>query len=109
MDEYDNEIATEDIEQIQQQLYKELVFLFGEETVEQARLIDVVDLQLNKDMTQCISKGVTRLKQLKDIPDAQQKFIQELKPAEQILVCMWIMEMNLIDKLQSNSYINTLT
>lgn len=106
MSENENEIVAEDIEQQQQQLRNELSFLFGKDTVEQAELIDVVDLQLNNDMTQCISRGVTRLKQLKDMPDAQQKFIRELNPAEQLLVCMWVMEMNLIDKLRSDSYIN---
>jgi hypothetical protein len=96
---------TENIERQQQQLHNELAFLFGKETVEQAEVIDVVDLQLNQDMTQCISKGVTRLKQLKDMPDAQQKYIRELNPAEQLLVCMWVLEMNLLDKLRSHSYI----
>lgn len=105
--ERENETVAEDIEQQQLNLHKELSFLFGEETVEQAEIIDVVDLQLNNDMTQCISRGVTRLKQLKDMPDAQQKFIRELNPAEQLLVCMWVMEMNLIDKLRSGSYTAT--
>ena len=97
---------TENFERQQQQLHNELAFLFGEETVEQAEVIDVVDLQLNQDMTQCISRGVTRLKQLKDMPDAQQKYIRELNPAEQLLVCMWVLEMNLLDKLRSHSYIS---
>lgn len=96
---------TENIERQQQQLHKEMAFLFGEETVEKAEIIDVVDLQLTKDMTECISRGVTRLKQLKDMPDAQQKYIRDLNPAEQLLVCMWVMEMNLLDKLRSHSYI----
>ncbi len=105
MKEIDDDIAAEEFEQHQLHLHNELMFLFGKDTVEQAEIIDVVDIKLNNDMTQCISRGVTRLKQLKDMPDAQQKYIQELNPAEKILVCMWIMEMNLLEKLQSKSYI----
>ncbi len=84
---------------------EELSFLFGEETVEQANQVDIVDLNLNKDITDTISKGVNQLKTLKNNPDAQLKLIKEMTPGARIVLCMWIMEMGLLDKIQVRSYL----
>jgi hypothetical protein len=86
---------------------KELSFLFGKEIVEQARLIDVVDFNLSDEMTKCISKGVTRLKNLHNQADAQIQFIEEMAPGERLVLCMWIMEMDLLPKLQSSNYVQS--
>lgn len=86
---------------------EELSFLFGEETVEQANQIDIIDLNLNKDITETISKGVNQLKTLKNNPDAQLKLIKEMAPGARIVLCMWIMEMELLDKIQVRSYFNS--
>jgi hypothetical protein len=82
---------------------KALSLLFGPETVEQARLIDVVDLNLNESMIECISKGVTTLKQLRGDPGAQRDLIRNLSQGERLLLCMWIMEMDLLGKIRERS------
>jgi hypothetical protein len=84
---------------------EELSFLFGKETVEQANQVDIVDLNLNKDITDTISKGVNQLKRLKNNPNAQLKLIKEMAPGARIVLCMWIMEMGLLDKIQVRSYL----
>lgn len=88
------------IKEASKRLKKELGFLFGEEVVEQASQVDIVDLNLNKAMTDCISEGLKQLKSLKSSPDAQQKLIREMTPGARIILCMWIMEMDLLDKIQ---------
>lgn len=80
-------------------LYKGLSKLFGSDTVEQARLIDVVDLNMDERMTSTISSGLTRLKQLKNNPPAQFALVAQMEPGERLLLCMWIMEMDLLDKI----------
>lgn len=94
----------DDIEAIDARYRRELSWLFGSDTVEQAALIDVVDLNMNEEMTRCISAGVTQLKKLRGQPGAQREFIQGRAPAERMLLCMWIMEMGLLDKLQTQGY-----
>ena len=88
-----------------QSLNTELSFLFGQELVEQAEQIDIVDLNLNDDITKAISTGIKQLKTLRNKPDAQLEFINGLPPGSRIVLCMWIMEMDLLDKIQSCSYL----
>jgi hypothetical protein len=88
------------------QLIEELSFLFGKETVEQACQIDIVDLNLNKEMTESISTGVRQLKELKNNPNAQVDLINEMAPGARIVLCMWIMEMGLLEKIQNSSYLS---
>lgn len=83
---------------------RELSVLFGRDIVEQARLIDVVDLNLDERMTASISEGLTRLKQQRYDPAAQKALVAVMEPGERLLLCMWIMEMDLLEKIQSRSY-----
>lgn len=77
--------------------------LFGAEIVEQAQLVDVVDLNLDDRMTACITAGLTRLKQNRDNTGTQQAIVAAMEPGEKLLLCMWVMEMGLLDKLQSHT------
>ena len=86
---------------------KDLSVLFGKKIVEQACLIDVADLNLNEEMIRCITAGVTRLKQLKGNPDAQINLIKKLEPGETLLLCMWIMDMCLIEKILDQPHSQT--
>ncbi len=74
--------------------------LFGSDTVEQARLIDAADLNLDERMISCITNGLTRLRQLRNNPDAQISLIQSMEPGERLLLCMWILEMDLLEKIR---------
>ncbi len=78
---------------------QKLGYLFGKEIVEQAELIDIADLNVSDDITRCISKGVVQLKKLKGNTDAQCALINKMSEGEKLILCMWIMEMDLLDKL----------
>ena len=88
-------------------LGNELAFLFGRETVELARHIDIADLQLNEKMTDSIAAGIRRLKESRNDPDAQVKLIEGMDQGSRLLLCMWIMDMDLLDKIRNGSYIKT--
>lgn len=84
---------------------RELSFLFGEEIIEQARLIDIADLNLHDDMTARIGEGMRQLKELKHDPEAQRHWVSEQSPGLRLLLCLWIMDMGLLDKIQERSYL----
>ena len=83
---------------------RQLTKLFGSEIVEQASLIDVVDLNLDEQMTAAITGGLNRLKQTRNDPAAQIALVIAMEPGEKLLLCMWIMEMDLLDKIQARPY-----
>ncbi|MCZ6525797.1 MAG: hypothetical protein O6928_04460 [Gammaproteobacteria bacterium] len=86
-------------------LNRELSFLFGEDIVVQARLLDVADLNLTDEMTAFIGKGVRQLKHLKHDPQAQQRWVSEQAPGSRLLLCLWMADMNLLEKMQTRSYL----
>ena len=86
-------------------LQKELSFLFGKDVVDLVSQIDVSDLNLNKEMTNSISIGVKQLKGQKNRPDAQRALLDKMEPGARLVLCLWIMDMDLLDKIQDHSYI----
>jgi hypothetical protein len=78
---------------------RKLTDLFDSDTVEQAHLIDVADLNLDDQMIACITGGLSRLKQLRNNPVAQKGLVAAMQPGERLLLCMWIMEMGLLDRI----------
>ena len=84
----------------EEQAESELARLFGQDTVNQARLIDVAHLNLDDSMTACITAGLNRLKQTRNDPAAQGAVISAMQPGERLLLCMWIIEMELLDKIR---------
>ena len=86
-------------------LARELSFLFGEEIVEQAQLLDSADLNLTEEMIASIGEGIRHLKQLKQDPEAQRQWLSEQAPGLRLLLCLWIMDMDLLDKIQTRSYL----
>ena len=101
--EYDNSIGQDIAEDAS--LGRELSFLFGEDIVEQTRLIDSADLNLSDKLTREIGAGVRQLKQLKHDPEAQRQWLSEQTPALRLLLCLWIMDMDILDKIQTRSYL----
>lgn len=79
---------------------KELTLLFGADTVAQARQIDVADLNMNEKMMTVISDGVRKLKALKTDPKAQAGLINGMDPGSRLVLCMWIMDMGLVEKIR---------
>lgn len=93
---------SEELRQIMEEddrLTEGLTNLFGRDTVEQARQIDIADLSLNEEMTRCIAAGVNKLKELKADSPAQRNFVINMEPGTRLLICMWIMDMNLLEKI----------
>ena len=83
----------------------ELAFLFGRETVDQAGQLDIADLGLSDEIAASIADGIRTLKQLRDKPAAQVNFVNSLQPGARLLLCMWIMDMDLLKKIQKRSYL----
>ena len=86
------------MEEEAQQL-QDLSRLFGEDTVEQARQIDVAHLNMNDEMIATISAGVRQLKALRSDPGAQRRLIGGMEPGARLVLCMWIMDMGLLQKI----------
>jgi hypothetical protein len=83
---------------------RELSFLFGEVVIEQSRLIDIADLNLHDEMTTKIGEGIRHLKDLKHDPEAQRRWVSEQSPGLKLLLCLWIMDMGILDKIQTKTY-----
>ena len=83
----------------------ELAFLFGRETVEQAEQLDIADLNLSDEIAACIADGIRTLKELQDQPTAQVNFVNSLQPGARLLLCLWIMDMDLLKKIRRRSYL----
>ena len=83
----------------------ELAFLFGRETVEQADQLDIADLNLNDEIVACIAGGIRTLKELQDNPGAQVNFVNGLEPGARLLLCMWVMDMGLLEKIRKRPYL----
>ena len=88
---------------------EELAFLFGRETVEQADQLDIADLSLSDEITASIADGIRTLKQLRNKPAAQVNFINSLQPGARLLLCLWIMDMDLLEKIQVRPYLQNKT
>ena len=87
-------------------LLRELSFLFGEDIVEQARLIDIADLNMTDEMTREIGEGVRHLKVLQHDPRSQQIWVSKQSLGLRLLLCLWIMDMDILDKIQACSYLD---
>ncbi len=92
-----------------EQARAELAFLFGRETVEQAEQLDIADLNLGDEIVASIADGIRTLKSLQDKPAAQMDFANSLQPGTRLLLCMWIMDMDLLKKIQPRSYLRNKT
>ena len=74
--------------------------LFGAETVTLAASLDTAILDMNDDMTKAVAAGVARLKTMRGNIAAQQKYIASLQEGARLLLCLWIMDMELTDKMR---------
>lgn len=88
-----------DLENEKNRTHKVLANLFGEEIVTQAELIDIANLNISDDITSCISDGVVKLKKMKGNTTSQRDLINKMSQGEKLVLCMWIMDMGLLDKL----------
>ena len=85
----------------------ELAVLFGEATVALANQLDIAELNLQDEIVRDIGAGVAELKKLKTDPRAQMEFVRQLRQGSRLLLCMWIMDMDLLDKIQTRTYAGT--
>ena len=103
-DEFEATEEFDDSVERRQRQTRELTWLFGEEIFEQADQVDIADINMTQEITDAIGRGVKKLKELINDPSAQRTFITSLEPGAQILLCLWIMDMDLLDKIQSHPY-----
>lgn len=89
----------------EESLVRELSFLFGEDIVKQARLLDIANLNMTDEMTAGIRNGIKQLKQLKNDPGAQKQWLEKQESGLRLLLCLWIMDMGLLEKIQVRSYV----
>lgn len=87
------------------ELLREMAWLFGDTVAEQANHIDIADINMNKEITQSIASGVRQLKELKNNSQGQRELVNTMEPGARILLCLWIMDMDLLDKIQLRSYL----
>ena len=99
---YDDDLGSDITEH--ESLARELSFLFGGDIVEQACLIDIANLNLTDKMSSSIGEGIRQLKQLKHDPEAQRQWLSEQEPGLRLLLCLWIMDMDILDKIQTRSH-----
>ena len=88
----------------QASLARELSFLFGEDVVEQARLLDIAHVNMTDEMTAAVGEGIRQLKQLRPDPAAQRDWVKKQAPGLCLLLCLWIMDMDLLDRIRDGSY-----
>lgn len=102
--EHDDDLQQDIAEE--ESLARQLSCLFGQAIVEQARLLDIADLNLTDDMAAAIADGIRQLKQQKDDFAAQKQWVSKQEPGLQLLLCLWIMDMGLLDKIQVRSWLS---
>jgi hypothetical protein len=78
---------------------RDLANLFGDGIVAQARLIDIADLNMTDEMTAAIGEGMRKLKQLRNDPQAQRQWLEQQQAGLRLLLCLWIMDMELLEKI----------
>ena len=101
MSEETEQAASDPLEVEKDRAQQQLTYLFGKDIVDQAELIDVADLNISDNITHCISDGVIQLKKLKGKKDSQRALVEKMSPGEKLVLCLWIMDMGLLDKLQA--------
>ena len=104
-DDHDVEEELDDPVARRQSQIRELSWLFGNDIAEQADQVDIADINMNKDITEAIASGVKNLKELAGTPQAQRTYVASLEPGARILLCLWILDMDLLDKIQARSYL----
>ncbi len=77
----------------------ELVGLFGQETVVQARRTDIVDLDLNADFLDDIADIAEQLVAVKNQPERQREIVSSLDSDKSLALCMWVMDAGMVGKL----------
>ena len=92
--------ATDNNAAPRQQAVSFMQTLFGVETVKLASRLDTANLNMNDAMTKAVGAGVNRLKTLKGNLASQQEYIASLEEGTRLLLCLWIMDMELSDKLR---------
>lgn len=84
---------------------RELSWLFGEDIFEQASHIDIAEINMSQEITSSIATGIKQLKELKNDPVAQKDLVESMEAGTRILLCLWILDMELLDRIQGRSYL----
>ena len=83
----------------QQQRERELSALFGKELVDRARFTDPAELDLSAELMDTVWTGADQLLRDAGNPTVQRAFVEQLPDAVRLVLCMWIMDLELAGKL----------
>lgn len=81
----------------------ELMRLFGEVTVQVARMVDPATLALSADLMDRVHDGADALLMRTGNPDAQRRYIAALPSDVRMILCMWLMDLGLAAKLTARA------
>jgi hypothetical protein len=81
----------------------ELAVLFGDVTVRIARMVDPVMLALSADLMDRVHDGADALLARSGRPDAQRRYVAGLPSDVRLILCMWMMDLDLAAKLTARA------
>lgn len=87
----------------QQQRERELADLFGEETVYRARLTDPAELDLSAGLMNAVWDAADYLLREAGNSLAQRACVDRLSDAVRLVLCMWILDLDLAGKLYARA------
>ena len=82
----------------------ELACLFGKKTVTRAKRTDIVDLRVDADFMDGIADTAGQLLEAKDNPRKQRRLVGSMDQDKRLVLCMWVMDMEMTDRLMTNLY-----
>lgn len=81
----------------------ELVALFGDVTVKIGRMVDPAMLALSADLMDRVHDGADALLARSGRPDAQRRYVAGLPSDVRLILCMWMMDLDLAAKLTARA------
>ena len=78
---------------------RELVSLFGADMVSKAQATDVAGLSLSAELMDAVHDAADRLLTVAGRPEEQRRIVSELPSLTRLVLCMWIMDMELAARL----------
>ena len=81
----------------------ELAVLFGDVTVRIARMVDPVMLALSADLMDRVHDGADALLARSGRPGAQRRYVAGLPSDVRLILCMWMMDLDLAAKLTARA------
>lgn len=79
--------------------HSELVALFGRRVVDMATVLDVAHLDITAKRMAAVQKATEALMELNGQPDGQRAVVKGLETYTALLLCMWLMDTGMFERL----------